>query len=413
MKRILLYTAFAALTLSSCIHDVVYELPDKDKFDNLYVVQAIDNPDIFKMKSSFDGTVTKSFSAYYSGMSAPKDIHITFDVDPSLVDSFNEETGGEYVLLPESAYEIPVKEATIKEGGCRTGLLEVKFHVSPDMDMSVEYVLPIKASVREKDIKVREELLTMYYVTGLTKDFSPIPVEGSVDLCDEIFSFNDKCIMAWKGATGELLRYPYEAGSNTIGEPTVIKNPSIDPYWVSSYARFIFPAQGSTIHMVNVYGSWIALQCSEDGTHVDNVEQYHMIMVGCSILLGCIPNHLSIGEMVIYMADGAIWNVELTADGCGFTGGWAYSNFNFWTYKLRFCYKDDVYGVDAAGMLWRHTFNTETRSFSTTPEAVGEGWGGFTHIIPFADDLLCRKSDGSVIRFEFDPQYYWDIKDTY
>ena len=414
MKKILFLFAFAALAFCSCGEDVVYELPDGDKFDNLYVVQAADNPFTIKMKSSFEGTVTKSFSAFWSGMSAPKDIHLDFEVDPSLVESYSEATGIQYSLLPEDAYEIPVASAVIKAGEARTGLYDINFHVSPSMEIAQEYLLPVRVSVRERDIKVREELQVLYYSVGLAKDFSPVPVTGTIADCNELFSFNDQCILARNAATGELLRYPYDPETGTVGEATVLKNPSIDPYWVGSYALYIFPGPGNTIHMVNAYGYWIAMKCSEDGTHVDNVEQLTIIMSGCNVLLGCIPNHISIGEILIYIVDGGIWNIALTPDGLGFTGTWAQSsNFNFWAYKLRFCYKDDVYGVDANGILWRHAFDPETRLFSITPVQAGEGWAGFTHIVPFGDDLLCRKSDGSVLRFLFDPEYYWDIKDLY
>ncbi len=413
MKRILLYLAFAALSFASCIQDVVYELPDGDKFDNVYIVQAVDNPHNFMMKSSFEGTVTKSISAFYSGYVAPKTIHLTFEVDPSLLDAYVEETGIDYVLLPESAYDFPVKEAVIKEGENHTPLLDVNFHVSPEMELFVNYVLPIRVTLREKDIKLRQELEAVYFTTGLTKDFSPLPVDGKIDNADEIFSFNDKCIIAHNNATGELIRYPYDPDSHTVGTSTVLINPSVDPYWGSSYARFVFPCRNS-IHLINIYGYWIGMPVNEDATSVGLIAagQYSIMTGGCSIVLQCIPNQHSAGEMLIDMATGGIRNYLLTEDGLTLTGALGFKqDFNFWPYKLRFCYKDDIYGVDSNGNLWFHAYNPADYTFSSTPEQVGEGWGDFTHIIPFGDDLLCRKSDGSLLCFAYDPSFYWDIKD--
>lgn len=414
MKRLYILFVLLAAVLASCIQDVVYELPEGDKYDNLYLIQAVDNPVTLRMKTSMEGTVSHSFSAFYAGINdAPKDLHLTFTVDPSLVEAYNEKTGGNFVLLPEDAYELPVSETVIKAGQNHTALLEIRFHVSPSMELFTDYLLPLRVQVREKDIRVREELQTLYYNVGLTKDFSPSPVNGKIDLADEIFSFNDKCILAHDNAAGKILRYPYDPESHTVGAPTVLVDPSIDPYWGSSYARMILPARNS-LHICNIYGYWIGMPVNEDATTVGLVGagQYTIITAGMGIILSCIPNQHSVGELWIDMATGGIRNYVLTDNGLGLTGALGFnSGFNYWPYKLRFCYHDDVYGVDTNGVLWKHDYNADDYTFSDTRTQVGEGWGGFTHIIPFGDDLLCRKADGSLLDFAFDPQFYWDIKD--
>lgn len=416
MKRSFIYIIsllVLALTCLACAEDVYYELPDGDKFDNLYIVQAVDNPVSFRMKTSFEGTITKSFSAYYSSMSAPKDIHMTFAVDPSLVETYNQETNSNYVLLPESAYSLKANSAVIKSGDCRTGLMDVDFQLSPDLELKVEYLLPIRMAT--KDVRVQDGLDVVYFTVGLTKDMTPVALEGKIADSDEIFSFNDNCILAHNNAAGTILRYPYDPASRVVGEPTEVMNPSIDPYWGASYARFILPGRGNTLHLTNIYGAWIALPCSEDGTTIGRVGagEYTIITFGMGIILGCIPNMHSVGEMFIDMSTGGIRNYPLTDNGLGLTGQLGFAtDFNYWPYVLRFCYKDDIYGVDSNGILWRHAYNASDFTFSSTPVRVGEGWAGkYTHIIPFGDDLIARKSDGSLLRFAFDPEDYWDVKD--
>ena len=409
MKKLLLATA--VLALCACGKDVIYDLPDSDLYDNIYLVQAVDNPHILKMKDNFKGSVTKSFNAFYSGMTAPRDLHLSFEVDPALVDEYNEANGTEMVLMPSDAYEFSQTEATIKAGECKSAEIEVSFKVSDQMKIGVEYLLPIKFNLREKDVKVRKELQTIYFNVGITKDFKPSILIGDVAACDELFSFNDKCLIGWNGATGELLRYPAVDGG--FGKAEVLKDPSIDPYWGSSYARMIFPCRGNTIHLVNVYGSWISIQANEDCSELKNVLEYSTIITGgCGIFLSCIPYCHSDGEIIIDMATGGIRNYPLQENGLYLTGALGFkSDFNYWPYALRFAYNDDIYAIDANGVLWRHVYNHDDFTYSSTPMQVGEGWKGFTHLVQFEDKLIARCADGSLKSFDFDPEFYWDITD--
>ena len=399
------------LVCGACAEDVYYELPDGDKFDNLYIVQAADNPLSLRMMTSFEGTGTKSFSVYYSSMSAPRDIHMTFEVDSSLVAKYNEETGSEYVMLPENAYSMTASSAVIKTGDYRTGLIDIEFQLSPGMKPKVDYLLPVR--MKTSDVKVREGLDVVYFTVGVTKDLAPLNLDGKIQDSNEIFSFNDKCILAHNNASGVILRYEYDPSTLTVSDPTEVVTPATDPYWSSSYTRFILPGRGSTLHLTNVNGVWISIPCSEDGKTIGKVKagEYVVITAGMSIIQGCIPNMHSVGEMFIDKATGGIRNYPLTENGKGLIGRLGFkSDFNYWPYILRFCYKDDIYAVDSSGKLWRHAYNPDDYTFSGKPVQVGEGWAGkFTHIFPFGNDLIARKADGSLISFTFDPEEYWDI----
>ena len=76
-----------------------------------------------------------------------------------------------------------------------------------------------------------------------------------------------------------------------------------------------------------------------------------------------------------------------------------------------FCYKDSLYGIDAEGRLWKHDYDSNSKAFSNVPVQIGEGWGSFTHIVPFASTLLCRDIEGKMYRYAFDPENYWDLNE--
>ncbi|MCQ2118875.1 MAG: DUF1735 domain-containing protein [Bacteroidales bacterium] len=409
MKKLLLATA--VLALCACGKDVIYDLPDSELFDNIYLVQAVDNPHAISMKDNFDGNVTKSFNAFFSGMSSPRDLHLTFEADAALIDEYNDINGTDMTMLPDDAFELVQTEATIKEGESKSSMIEVNFKVSEQMNIGVNYLLPIKFNLREKDVKVRKDLQVIYFNVILTKDFKPVVWEGDIAACDELFSFNDKCLIGWNGATGQLLRYPKVDGG--FGKAEVLKDPSTDPYWASSYARMIFPCKGNTIHLVNVYGNWISIQANEDCSELKNVLEYSTIITGgCGIFLSCIPYCHPDGELIIDMATGGIRNYLLQDNGLYLTGALGFrSDFNYWPYALRFAFNDDIYGIDANGVLWRHEYNHDDFTYSSTPSQVGEGWNKFTHLVQFEDKLVARCPDGSLKCFDFDPEFFWDIKD--
>ena len=407
MKRIIIYLTLAVLAVWSCAPDVYYELPDGDKFDNLYIVQAKDNPVPLRMKNTLEGKVTKSFSAFWSGLKAPHDINISFEANPYLVNTYNAKNGTHYLPLPESAYTFPKKTVVIKQGEYRTGMVDIDFNVSADLTFDVSYLLPVKMST--SDVKINESLQVLYFAVEITRDLSPVLLSGSISDCDELFSFNDKCILAHDNFSGQILRYAYDPATTTIPAPTVLVDASMDPSWGSPYTRLVLPCRNS-LHEINQYENWIAVALDEDATTMGYVsrDEYTFLSRNCGILSRCIPNQHSAGAIFIDKASGGLRIYIATADGLGLTSVIFKQDFNYSVYDPIFFYQDDLYGVDSNGLLWRHPYNSSDKSFGNTPVQVGEGWGNFTHIVPFGTTLLCRQSDGSMLRFAFNPEFYWD-----
>ena len=366
--------------------------------NDIFLQQASSNPHGIAMLHTQKEDLVETFSVSYSASSAPKEIRMTFAVDPSLVEPYNQNNGTEYTLLPESAYTLSVTQATIPAGGAQTDPFEVLFRMSSDLQIGGAYLLPV--SVTSQDIKVRDKAGVVYYTVTVTKDMSPVAVSGKVDPCHSFFMIGQgKALLTLNKDSGELARYMYDAENDSLGGKEVLHAD-----WGSAaiYLGMIAPGPDNSLHVVNQYANWIILKLTDNGTNVPPLADYaSFITGGCTIFLTCIPGH-SDGFLGVDSATGGIRYYQVTSE-LQLSGVTSYDDkFNYWPYAQRFVFNDDIYGVDTDGILWRHVYDPETHTWAERKQ-VDKDWGAYIHICQLGENLLVQKSDGSLLRIPFEP----------
>ena len=406
MKHILKLSIIAsALLLGACAQDVIYELPDGDKYDNVYIVQAVQTPVPVRLSTRQENPGTK-LNAFFSGLEAARDINLTFTVDTSLVSAYNAEHQTDYLLAPEGSYTLEDSTAVIKAGECKSAFVNLSFNIDGYLEPMVEYMIAVRMDT--KDAKLNETKSVIYYSINVAKDMTPIVVGGHIEDCYEFFSFNDKCILTRdRYTTGELCRYGYDPETDSFG-PKEVKQTG----WAYGSVPYIAAGGNNTLQVVNGNWTWIVLNCNEDATEIPNYDQYTSVVTGgCGIFLDPVANPHLDGFLAIDGGSGWMHYYEMAEDWQNLKSGFVHTNsgnFNFWSYRLRFCREGDVYGIDAAGDMWRHPWDAASYTFKDR-EKVGSGWDKYTHVTPFGTDLVVRCEDGSLLRYEFDPRMFWDL----
>lgn len=144
MKYNILYLISCLLLLGgivSCSDDekqAVY-LPQGQKTLSS-VFSITDEPYILKYVATLVGS---DFATVHDV--ASKDITIEFEVDMSLVESYNKDCETNYLEMPAGTYSIP-QSATIEKGSSSTDSLEIIISAKDKFESFVPYLLPIRIS---------------------------------------------------------------------------------------------------------------------------------------------------------------------------------------------------------------------------------------------------------------------------
>lgn len=104
-----------------------------------------------------------------------RDIAVSFDARPQLVDSFNIANGTEYPVLPEGSYTLTQTNATIGIGETKTRPFSLKVKTKDILTPFVQYLLPIQITKAagdlspSKKIVINKEKGTTYFLIEATK----------------------------------------------------------------------------------------------------------------------------------------------------------------------------------------------------------------------------------------------------
>lgn len=127
----------AALALASCQED--YE-----KVDNSIFAPTLETATTINVKAN-TVTATGYVEAQMARLSAT-DVTVTFAADADAVKAYNGIYDAECELLPKEYYTISKPEVTILAGSITTGQVPVDFVNLNQLDLSKDYVLPVKMS---------------------------------------------------------------------------------------------------------------------------------------------------------------------------------------------------------------------------------------------------------------------------
>ena len=395
---------FPALVVS-CGHDVVYDLPDGDKFNHVYLLQAVDNPRPVQIFMIEGETQTTNYTAFYSGLKAPKNIRVGFEINTDLVQAYNEANQTNYEVMPEGSYELEASEAVIPAGQSRTEPLKLRLRSFGYIEAFKEYLLPLV--LKTDDMKMNESLNVIYYLVSASYKPGEVPrveVCGNVTEPIEMFAYNDVCLLT-RTADGKLRRYGYDSAAGTFSAPTVVRED-----WTKELAPYISAGGGNTLQVVNQYWTWIVIPANEDGTQIKGLGEYSSVITGgCGIFDRTVWNAHPTGFLARWGGTGNLQYYPMTSDLQGLGGSGVTTEFNFGIYDKIFVYGRDLMGIDAAGDLWLHKFSGADNTFGS-PVKKGSGWNDFTHVTPFGTDLVARDRNGKLWLYEFDLRGFWALK---
>ena len=245
-----------------------------------------------------------------------------------------------------------------------------------------------------------------------------VAVGGKVNDCTEFFVFNDKYLITRNATSGNVTKYTYDASTCSFDAGVVIGTgfTSSAVKWMQGAAT----ESANTIHYVNSGNNWKAQVMDETISEIkspgDAAEK--QMSSGCGIFYTMLNFHTK-GIAFVHNSTAGIYFYALGANGVSLAGHNTQtsqpSDFNYGPryYQRRFVFKDDIYGVGAnPGALYRNAYIPESWTFYSQADRpiVGSNFAQFTHLCQLGDNLLVRKSDGSLGMFvNFDPSYTeWD-----
>lgn len=164
MKQIyfLLLLIFPAiLLLSACTNNDSFH---KD-FDNRIYIDAPSLEDMNPIRGYVDSVMTKSLRCAIA-KPAMKEIEITYEIDPSQIDIYNEKNKTLAKLLPEEYYTFENEQALIAVDSTRSTESKLLFRNMDNLDPDEDYILPLRIS-NATNIDILESERTIYYVFRL------------------------------------------------------------------------------------------------------------------------------------------------------------------------------------------------------------------------------------------------------
>lgn len=133
---------------------------DEENFDNKVYIDTTSKVNSLLIK----GSIVNEERTIQTGIAQPenKDITITYKVDPSLVNKYNEAYYDNAVMLPKEHYGLPESKVSITAGSVRSSKITVYFKDINKLDRNVVYVLPV--TIDNANIDILESVRTTYYV---------------------------------------------------------------------------------------------------------------------------------------------------------------------------------------------------------------------------------------------------------
>lgn len=150
MKKIFLFAA-AALALAAC----------KKADDYVDVVFFTGTEDDATVMMYVDGPASKGVTVTASDK-VRQDVTISFEVDGSLVDTYNAVHGTEYKMLPSGSYRVSANSFVISEGSAASKPVTFEVLSMDDFEDGVQYLAPLKITGTSNGMEVLEASRVMY-----------------------------------------------------------------------------------------------------------------------------------------------------------------------------------------------------------------------------------------------------------
>jgi hypothetical protein len=267
IKAALLLGGFAAVTLSSCLKDDLY---DQNKVQSVAAkdgttkiielgVTGTSNSNFMVLafnSSNTDTTFNLIPVTLASSEPAPEDINVTLEKNDAIVDAYNNDNGTAYTVPSSNMYTVlnPGGVVTIPKGS-NTGYLKIK--IKPNDFIGTDWALGYKIKSVDK---------AGYFISGnLNQAIVAIAIKNKYDGHYRVTgTMVDATNPAITGAQ------PIEVDLETLGSNSVVLNPTQGPFagaylypilnagsgsgYGSFSPVFTFDANDNIISVTNVYG---------------------------------------------------------------------------------------------------------------------------------------------------------------
>lgn len=160
---------------SSCQEKTEIPGGDPQDFEQVYMPEAVRNPNIVTLTMA-DSVQNIVYGANFGGYGYPsRDIRVQFNVNETLVDSFNQANGTNYPVLPSNSYSLSKTSATISKGTISTEALYLGINPSISLTTFKSYLLPVSIELAGQEYPVNARLKTTFYVVQATLNFADFP----------------------------------------------------------------------------------------------------------------------------------------------------------------------------------------------------------------------------------------------
>lgn len=155
MKRKIdiIYYLCALVILSSCTNDENFEnkafFKEKNKVENIIIKSSATN-----IERTIHTAIAKPITS---------DIQITYKVDSTLVNKYNEANEVKAIMLPQENYEMPTKKVKITTGSVLSSGSNLLFKNINKLNRDLIYILPVKILDAE-NLEILESASVKYFV---------------------------------------------------------------------------------------------------------------------------------------------------------------------------------------------------------------------------------------------------------
>ncbi len=180
--------------LTSCSEDELYS-----KDQRVYVNSGINGVLSFHLVDSPEGIIKRTLGfPVVSSRELAVDADISFKVDESLLESYNDRNSTEYKILPPNCYDAKNLIVKMKQGEFSSqDSVKIEITKPEEVEFDEEYLLPLtisNLSTDDKGVQISENLHTIYLkidkrYNSIGRDVSMTMIDSPIGILKNVFDF--------------------------------------------------------------------------------------------------------------------------------------------------------------------------------------------------------------------------------
>jgi hypothetical protein len=230
-KNIAFSLAIAAIGIGFCSCDPDVEIPgqgDAEKHTMIYMPQAEGGPKSLTLPIK-DVPAEIVLGAACGGIqSLDKDVTVSIEIDPSLIESYNVTKGTNYTMLPEDAFTLSSNSVTIARGSTSSSVMKVIINTQKVIPFKT-YMLAAKIQSNDGAVAVNEKLKEAYFIVSTQPDLNDYPSIDRTLWSVNSFSTEEPAEAAW-GNGGQVV-HALDGLNNTFWHTKWNGGEAQPPHW--------------------------------------------------------------------------------------------------------------------------------------------------------------------------------------